>query len=89
MCSFVDRIFGKAICYQLPVPSASLSELDPLLSEEPPFFLAVAMDSTGFSAAEQKPCVHYQTTHNDHFQKLTFLVHNRINDVNKRVTSSP
>lgn len=89
MCSFVYRIFDKTVCSQVPVPSASLSELDPLLSEEPPFFLEEAMDSTGFSAAEQQQHIHYQTTYNDHSHKLTFLVHNRMKWCNKRVTSSP
>lgn len=77
MCSFVYRFkkTKKTISCQLPVPSASLSELEPLLSEEPPFFLEVAMDSTGFSAAEQKPFGHFQNTYNDHSHKLPVLIH--------------
>lgn len=46
------------ICSRSPVPSASLSELDPLLSEEDPAFLEVAMDSKGFSAVKKKDHVH-------------------------------
>lgn len=42
------------ICSRSPVPSASLSVLDPLLSEEDPAFLEVAMDSKGFSTVLKK-----------------------------------
>lgn len=37
-----------------PVSSASLSELEPLLSEEDPVFLEEAADSTGFSTGKQQ-----------------------------------
>lgn len=49
----------KDVCFrgELPGTSASLSELEPLLSEEDPVFLEVAMDSTVFSTAKQK---HFQ-----------------------------
>lgn len=52
-------IVSGQICSKSPVPSASLSVLDPLLSEEDPAFLEVAMDSKGFSTAKkQQLCVH-------------------------------
>lgn len=60
------NILTKYICCQLPAASASLSELDPLLSEEPPFFLEVAMGSTGFSTAKQEPHVQYHSNYTDH-----------------------
>lgn len=47
-------IVSGQICSKSPVPSASLSVLDPLLSEEDPAFLEVAMDSKGFSTAKKQ-----------------------------------
>lgn len=46
-------IVSGQLCSKSPVPSASLSVLDPLLSEEDPAFLEVAMDSKGFSTAKK------------------------------------
>ncbi len=50
-------ILSGQICSKSPVPSASLSVLEPLLSEEDPGLLEVAVDSTGFSTAKQQLCV--------------------------------
>lgn len=46
-------ILMSQICCKSPVPSASLSVLEPLLSEEDPVFLDTAIDSTGFSTVKK------------------------------------
>lgn len=51
-CFLFMGIVSGQICSKSPVPSASLSVLDALLSEDEPAFLEVAIDSTGFSTAK-------------------------------------
>lgn len=86
-------IVSGQICSKSPVPSASLSVLDPLLSEEDPAFLEVAMDSKGFSTAKKNNnyvFMHYQNNCYEQFQNFTFRNELESNTpFTQRVTSSP